>query len=85
MTFYTFMMRNHLGEKSPKGALAQEIKNDKERFPKNGKGKYAGWHKLIHEYLENKMTEGSSDVFDECWSEYVLCEKKRLNRNLSVR
>ena len=82
MTFYTFMMRNHFGEKSPKGVLAQEIKNDKERFPKNGKGKYAGWHKLIFEYLEYKMPNISKPVFEECWEEYVLCEKKHLNASL---
>ena len=51
MTFYTFMMRNYRGADTPEGDLATDMARDKERFPRNGKGKFDGWHKLIRDHL----------------------------------
>lgn len=83
MTFYTWMMRNYKGDESPAGDLAADMYWDKDRFPRNGTGKFQGWHKLIRGYLE---TEGACpeclDIFEECWEEYELCERKRLNYSL---
>ncbi len=52
MTFFTWMMRNHKGDESPAGDLATDMHRDKERFPRNGPGKFEGWHDLILQYLE---------------------------------
>lgn len=78
MTFYTFMMRNHLNEDSPKGDLAGDIKRDKASFPKNGKGKLDRWHFIIRSFLERQNAcDPAMDIFEECWREYVECEKRR--------
>ena len=83
MSFYRFMMRNYQGALSPEGALAHEMRLDKEHFPKNGQGKFNGWHKLIREHLEWKGTcDACLDAFERCWEEYVKCEKSRLNTSL---
>lgn len=71
MTFKGFMMRNHRGEKTPAGVLANDIRRD-EDFPSNGDNKIRGWYELYREYLER---EGASSdrlqALDECWQEYV--------------
>lgn len=83
MTFYTFMMKNHLNEDAPAGDLAEDMKRDKDSFPRNGKGKYDGWHTIIQDYLQSRNAcRECLEVFEDCWEEYVKCEKKRLNRNL---
>ena len=83
MTFYTWMMRNYKGDVSPAGDLATDMERDKEGFPRNGAGKFQGWHDLILRYLE---LQGACweciEVFEECWKEYELCERKRLKRSL---
>ena len=78
MTFYTFMMRTHLhNDDTPKGRLARSMKSNKERFPKNGRGKFDGWHRLIRCYLERMNADAESlTAFEESWEEYVTCEKK---------
>ena len=78
MTFYTFMMRNHLhNDDTPKGRLARSMKSNKDRFPKNGRGKYTGWHRLIRCYLERtNVNDEILIAFEESWEEYVTCEKK---------
>ncbi len=78
MTFYTFMMKTYRGEDSPAGDLAMDMRRDAVAFPRNGKGKYKGWHSVIREYLENQgaCTECLT-AFEKCWKEYVECEKKR--------
>ena len=78
MTFYTFMMRTHLhNDDTPKGRLAESMKSNKDRFPKNGKGKFDGWHRLIRCYLERMNADAESlTAFEESWKEYVACEKK---------
>lgn len=78
MTFYTFMMRNYRNEDTPQGDLARDMHEDRDSFPKNGKGKFTGWHKIIRDYLEyNDACDKCLDAFEESWEEYVRCEKKR--------
>lgn len=85
MSFYTFMMKNHKGKDTPEGDLAADMKRDKDRFPKNGAGKFDGWHRLIREHLEMRgACDACLAVFESCWREYELCERKRLKRSLSV-
>jgi len=82
MSFYRFMMRNYRGTNTPEGHLAHDMEVDRERFPKNGSGKYDGWHRLIKEHLvRNDACDGCLETFERCWEEYVRCEKNRLNRN----
>lgn len=83
MTFYTYMTRNYLNEDSPAGDLAQDMRHEKETFPRNRSCKFDGWYQLIRSYLLRKNAcMGCLATFDECWEEYVRCEKKRLNKNL---
>lgn len=83
MTFYTFMMRNHRGMNTPEGDFAGDIFRDRENFPRNGQGKYNGWHRILRCYLENQCASSARmDVFEKCWMDYVLREKRRLNKNL---
>ena len=83
MTFFTWMMRNHKGDESPAGDLATDMHLDKESFPRNGQGKFQGWHDLILRYLERQHAcRECIDTFEECWKEYELCERKRLNYSL---
>ena len=78
MTFYTFMMRNYKCTNIPAGDLAEDMKLDSEKFPRNRQG----WHAILHDYLvENDACSDCLEVFEECWEEYVRCEKKKLNRN----
>jgi len=83
MTFYTFMIKHYLNSNSPEGDFARDMKGDKKSFPSNSKGKYNDWHDVILDYLysRNACME-CLVIFEECWEEYVRCEKKRLNRNL---
>ena len=82
MNFYNWMMRNHRDENTPAGDLAADMELDKESFPRNGTGKFDGWHRIIREYLvQQDVCDECLEVFEECWKEYVECEKSRLNRN----
>lgn len=82
MTFYTFMTRNYRKSDSPKGDLARDMVRDSEKFPRNRPCKFKGWHDLIHKYLvSNDACRECLVVFEECWEEYVRCEKKKSNRN----
>ena len=64
MSFYRFMMRNYRGTDTPEGDLAHDMELDRGRFPKNGKGKYDGWHKLIREHLEwNNANNIDNNIF----------------------
>lgn len=83
MTFYTFMMRNYKSKDSAKGDFANDMYYDKDKFPRNGNGKFNGWHKLIREYLMDcNACDACLEIFEKCWEEYMECEKKRLNRAL---
>ena len=82
MTFYTFMMRNHRGNDTPAGDLAGDIYSDKDSFPRNCKGKFEGWHRILRDHLESRHASTEClDVFEGCWKEYVACERSRSNRN----
>lgn len=82
MTFYKYMMRNYRSGIGAKRDLACDMRDDKERFPKNGVGKFDGWHKILRGYMEDqKACDGCLATFEACWEEYVKCEKERLSRN----
>ena len=84
MTFYRYMMRNHRGTDTPEGDLANDMERDRERFPKNGKGKFDGWHRLIREHLvKSGACAECLSVFENCWEDYVRCEKNKLSKNSS--
>lgn len=77
MTFYNFMMRNYLNGNGIKSDLAYDMHLDKSNFPKNSKGKYIGWYKLVCEYLMDRgACHNAILAFEECWKEYLECEKK---------
>ena len=83
MTFFTWMMRKHKGDATPAGDLAADMHRDKEHFPRNGTGKFQGWHDQILSYLYRQQAcPECIDIFEECWKEYELCERKRLNYSL---
>ncbi|MCR5487432.1 MAG: sterile alpha motif-like domain-containing protein [Lachnospiraceae bacterium] len=78
MTFFNFMMENYKGKAGAMGELAADMFDDRCAFPRNGKGKYKGWHKLISEYLDRHGAGGEQmEAFDEAWKEYVQCEKAK--------
>lgn len=82
MTFYTFMMRNYKNSNNPAGDLARDMKSDSENFPRNRPCKFKGWHDIIYNHLvRNDACDACLKTFEECWEEYVRCEKKRLKRN----
>ena len=88
MNFYNFMMKNYRQENGAKGSLAFAIHNDREDFPRNGVGKFSGWRKILRDYLErHRIDDSRMKAFEECWEEYVQCEKEkaRLRRNSSKR
>lgn len=81
MTFYTFMMRNHRGKNTPEGAFAEDIFQDRENFPRNGVGKFDGWHRILKGYLERHCASSNHmNVFEKCWESYVRREKSRLRK-----
>lgn len=78
MNFYNFMMRNYKDAAEPKGDLARDMYEDREAFPRNGKGKFDGWHRIILNHLErNDACVECIETFKEAWEEYVRCEKKK--------
>lgn len=81
MTFYTYMIRNHLKERGPKGDLARDMKGDAGSFPRNTKGKLDDWCTVIENYL---WSQGAcyecAAVFETCWREYAARERKSRNR-----
>ena len=75
MTFYTYMMRNKDSVAKP---LAELMKCEKDKFPRNGDGKYAAWHEIIKAYLQGEGMH--MEVFEKYWSAYVAGEKARKSR-----
>lgn len=72
------MIRKYLNGNCKKSDLAHDMHLDKSNFPRNGKGKYTGWHKVIYEYLTDRdACHDAILVFEECWKEYLECEKKK--------
>ena len=44
--------------------------------------KFKGWHDIIHNHLvRSGACDACLETFEECWEEYVRCEKKKLKRN----
>ena len=63
----------HIHDEKPPG---QDIFQDRENFPRNGKGKFDGWHRILRGYLERQHAcSDCLDVFEKCWEDYVRCEK----------
>ena len=78
MNFYNYMMRNYRNAEEPKGDLARDMFEDRERFPRNGRGKFDGWHRIIVNHLSRcGASEECMEVFEAAWEEYVGCEKSR--------
>ena len=82
MTFYTYMMKKYKGTEGPKSDLAWDMYDDREKFPRNGVGKYDGWYSIIHDYLSR---QGACDdcmrTFHEAWAEYVDNDRRRRGKN----
>jgi hypothetical protein len=70
------MTQKYQEELSPQGELARDIKKDKERFPRNGHGKFKGWYRI---FVGQEICKTHLDAFEECWKEYVECEKSKQN------
>jgi len=86
MNFYNFMMKKYLGTNTPGGDLAKDMREDKEKFPRNSSVKYAAWHRLIYSYLvENEACDSCLEVFEDCWREYELRERKRRGISTCIR
>ena len=82
MNFYNYMVRNYKNAESSVGDLARDMASDTQRFPRNRPSKFKGWHDIIHTYLvENGTCYACLETFEECWEEYVGCEKKKSRRN----
>lgn len=82
MNFYSWMMKNYRKAWSPKGDLAGDMYLDRKNFPRNKAHDFDDEHELILGYLNMAdACDGCIDAFEECWKEYVECEKSRLNRN----
>ncbi len=81
MNFYNYMVRNHINKDGPRGDLARDMKEDKEKFPKNGVGKYRGWYKIIKDYLVRQgACDGCIEIFEECWLEYEALERAKCDK-----
>ena len=82
MTFYTYMTRTHKDQMTNEGDLARDMISDKERFPRNRGRDFETWHRIILDHLLSySACEECIEAFENCWKEYVECEKSRLNRN----
>ena len=84
MTFFSFMIRNHKDTKTEADQLANKMRMDRDRFPRNSR-KLDAWGELLHEYIKRhpEIYEGFMMTFEECWKEYVKCEKSKSRRNSS--
>ena len=83
MTFYSFMMKNYLGADSFEGYPARTMKDEKGRFPRNGKRKFKAWHDILHAFLVRDGAGVSAlSAFERCWEEYEYQERIRLGMSL---
>lgn len=81
MTFKTWMKRKYIDSTDRKGKLAQDIWTD-DKFPMNGNGKFDGWRRVIEQHLQRCGADPIYvEMFEQCWEEYVKCEKERLSRS----
>ena len=87
MLFYNYMIRRYKRLDSSAGWLAHAMRMDRERFPKNSIRKLEAWKPLIFGYMKShpELYSGCMDAFENCWEDYVKCEKSRLSRNSSRR
>jgi uncharacterized protein YozE (UPF0346 family) len=77
------MMRNHKGDNTAEGDLADDMYLDKEKFPRNSSCKFKGWHDLIKDYLHRQgACSECVSVFEQCWREYETNERKRLRMRM---
>lgn len=84
MTFYTYMVRKHIKEDSPMGDLAKDMREDRDRFPRNSTVKLSGWHDSILSYLYDcGACSGCIDAFEEAWKEYAKWLKSKSSKVLS--
>lgn len=83
VTFYSYMIRGHKGLKTETDWLANEMRIDREHFPKNSSRKLKAWKKLILSHMKEhpELYAGCMDAFEECWEEYEKCEKSRLSKS----
>lgn len=82
MSFYNYMVRKYRNCDSPAGDLARDMARDSENFPRNRPCKFKGWHDIIHNHLvRNDACDACLETFEECWEEYVRCEKKKSKRS----
>ena len=80
MNFYNYMVRNYKGTGTPEHELANIMRADRDRFPRNRAVKLAAWGKLVRDYLTSHPDRYSPmhlHTFDSCWEDYVRCEKSR--------
>ena len=85
MTFFTYMMRNHKGQYSVEGDLADDMYRDKEKFPRNSASRFKHWHDLILNYLHLHGACGDCiSVFEQCWKEYEAQECSRLGMKVRI-
>ena len=81
MTFKTWMKQKYMDGPGRMGKLAYDIWTD-DKFPMNGNGKFDGWHRVIEQHLQRcGANPVYVETFEQCWEEYVKCEKERLNRS----
>lgn len=66
MSFYDYMIKNHLGEDNPAGDLAFDLSRTADTFPKDSAEK-----RVIQEYLIRHASPEVLRVFRECWKEYL--------------
>lgn len=83
MNFYSYMVRNFKGDGTPERDLANAMRADRERFPKNSNHKLKAWGKLVFEYVMEHpdIYAAHTDTFKKCWEEYAVCEKSRLSKS----
>ena len=83
MNFYTYMVRNYKGDVTPECRLANVMRSDRDRFPKNSKHKLKAWGDLLLGYvMRHQSIYGEyTDTFKKCWEEYATCEKSKWSKN----
>lgn len=81
MTFLSYMRRNHKGTETDAGKLAGVMASDREGFPRNGPGKFDGWHRLIRRHIDRTPAyAGMAAVFESCWEQYEQEEREKRRR-----
>lgn len=72
MTFYAWLMKNHRGEDTPLGDLANDMRRESKSFPR------ATGYRRNRIYLElRNATIGCLDAFEEAWIEYTQYKREQ--------